>query len=260
MPSGHAAWITAAVREAHQQWPLITLSDGLFAAHLASLSVSDGMGLQTGDLYLACACAHREVNGLRAFDQLLVRRVPAWLRGVTRDASLVDEVCQAVRELALLSTDQRPPRIASYSGRGPLDAWLRVVAVREAVRLVAKTGKGHFGTAPVQPVLDPYLDALRRRHQPEMAAAVEAAIKMLDLRERNMLRLYYFDGLSIDQIAVSYQLSGATISRRLKAARAEILEHFTAMARKTLNLTEQELVSLVDALVSQIDVSILDSP
>ena len=51
-----------------------------------------------------------------------------------REPMFVDEVRQVLRT-KLLVGDGAPPKIADYSGRGPLDGWVRAAAVRAAIDL-----------------------------------------------------------------------------------------------------------------------------
>ena len=49
---------------------------------------------------------------------------------IDSSSQFVDEVKQGLRERLLVGP---PPRIAEYSGSGPLGGWLRVVSVRLAI-------------------------------------------------------------------------------------------------------------------------------
>jgi DNA-directed RNA polymerase specialized sigma24 family protein len=49
---------------------------------------------------------------------------------------------------------------------------------------------------------------------------VDGAIAALDAEERTLLRLHYLDGLNIERIAVVFNVSRATIGRRVIAVRS----------------------------------------
>src|SRR5437660_1544495 len=62
-------------------------------------------------------------------------RRPSRQASSDRDPAFADEALQVVREHLLVAKDGAPGRIAEYRGEGPLEGWLRVAAVRAALRL-----------------------------------------------------------------------------------------------------------------------------
>ena len=89
------------------------------------------------DVELARACARADPAALAAFEQVLGAVRPA-IASLGASAAEIDEVLQRVR-VQLLVGD--PPGIAGYAGRGELRAWVRVIAVRETVRLRKSAGR-----------------------------------------------------------------------------------------------------------------------
>ncbi len=130
--------------------------------------------------------------------------------------------------------DGAAPRIDGFSGRGPLGAWLRVVAVRAVVER-----RRRLGLAPedddvadlAAPSLDPELALLRRRYAAEFRAAFTAAIADLAAADRALLRQHHLDGVSLDFLARLHGLHRATVARRLAAIRAAL---FTAVRDRLL--------------------------
>ena len=119
---------------ARAEFPSVVVPDAAFrAAWEARRAESGDAALHGVDLFLAVGCALGDPGALAAFEATHVARIASWLR--ERDPAIVDEVQQRVRDRVLIGGPSGEARIAGYSARGPLGAWLRVVALREHARL-----------------------------------------------------------------------------------------------------------------------------
>src|SRR5262249_43981524 len=109
-----------------------------FFEHVARLLPKSGHALgelaelHTDDLYLACACARAIPAALGAFERHFLSEIVATIARVNRAPDFRQEVLQQLRERVVAGAQ---PKIASYSGKGPLIAWLRVAATRTALNL-----------------------------------------------------------------------------------------------------------------------------
>src|SRR5687768_4667204 len=84
--------------------------------------------LPAADLYLACACARGDGAAIARFErhhQPLFGRLAARARSLGVDG---DELLQRLRVHLFTGVQGRPPAISTYTGRGPLGGWVRVVA------------------------------------------------------------------------------------------------------------------------------------
>src|SRR5262249_50262336 len=133
------------------------------------------------DLYLACACAQGDPNALRVFERCYMPEATAHLLRAREGEAFADEVRQALRERIFVALDGQLPRIGTYSGRGPLAAWVRIAAVRVASNLQrARKGVTTTFVEPLRsPLPDPELDYLRMRHGRELKRAFEATLVAL---------------------------------------------------------------------------------
>src|SRR5262249_13616519 len=185
----------------------------------------------------------------RAFERVLAK-VETWIARVGRDAPLVDETRQLLRARLLAES-----RLSSYSGRGPLEAWLRVGAVRAALEIVKKErDPGHGEAQELEaPGLDPELALLKRKYGAELHAAFAQALGALSTDHRNVLRLHYLDGLTIAEVGRTYKLSRATAARRLADARAAIIAGTDASLKERLSIDTAEADSLLEFVRSQLD-------
>src|SRR6185369_6423801 len=89
--------------------------------------------MHTADLYLACACAHGDVNGFAAFDDHCLHRLDGVLRRLGADADQTEELKQNLRSRVLVGSSGRA-LIIEFSGRGDLRGWVRTIAIREVLR------------------------------------------------------------------------------------------------------------------------------
>lgn len=245
---------SAAFRAGREAWPSVKLPPEEFARFVEGKELS-----HAADLYLACACASGLPEALQAFDAAFLQR-PAALLGAARDAAaLGPEVAQELREKLFSARPGKPPRIADYTGRGPLLGWLRVAAARAASNL-RRSDDVRARVAEAAPALvaaaDPELQLLKARSRGAFEQALRAAFRNLTAEERNLLRLRFLDGLNIDKLAAIFQVHRATAARRLQAARARVLEETLNGLRAALKLPEAELEELFGLVQSRLDVSL----
>jgi RNA polymerase sigma-70 factor (ECF subfamily) len=210
------------------------------------------------DVELARACARGDVAAIGRLQAEHGPAVGAALRHHGVPAHVVDEVLAEVWTGLLLGDAARAPRIAGYVGRGSLRAWLRTIAVRTALRHLRARG-AHAGdddllasVADARP--DPELALLRARYQPEVRAALAAALARVPRRVRTLLRQHHLDGLSIDRLAPLHRVHRATVARWLAHAHEQLLAdvHTGLRARLGPCLGDDELDSLVRLVRSQV--------
>jgi RNA polymerase sigma-70 factor (ECF subfamily) len=173
----------------------------------------------------------------------------------------VDEVRQELRHRLFVVEGDGPPRIAGYSGRGPLSVWIGVAARSIALNLI-RSRKGNAFAASDDDAgelpagADPELDYLRLRYRDEFRQAFQEAIAELDQRDRMILRLCYVKGLSHDRIAVAYGVHQTTITRRISKAREALVERIQGSLRRRLDTSTVDLDSIARLLGSQLDLSL----
>jgi RNA polymerase sigma-70 factor, ECF subfamily len=217
---------------------------------------------QAVDLYLAFSCLQGDAWAMGELERRLELLVGAAVTHLRPDRAFVDEVHQRLRQKLLLPREGRPPKLREYAGKGSLVQWLRAVALREALNLLAQQRAGaplESGTALLElaaPGPDPELTLLKHRYAPEFKAALEAALRELPTRERNFLRLFFLEGLTVEQIARMDGTHKSTVSRRMASAREQVLTGMRRQLQERLALSLSELDSLVGQLRSQLEVSL----
>lgn len=253
------------VREAREAWPRVPMDAEAFLAHVAGRLPSTGeagevlASLRSGELFLAFACAQGDSRALEALDAHVLSQVGTWL---PREApSGVDELRQVLRQRLLVPVDGAPPKLASYSGRGPLGQWVRAVALRLHIdQQRAAPREQPLGEAPAELAerlsADPELAFIRDRHQKDFRVAFRAALGRLEARERNLLRLHHVHGLSMDSVGATYQAPRSTVARWIARARERLLALTREELTVRLGLTPDELDSMLRLVSSQLDVSL----
>ncbi len=246
-------------------WPDVHLDDMTFVRHVAE-RVADAPlpgaleALHGSDLYLACACSLGGPQAIAAFERAYTAKIDAYIARVARTPESKDEVRQNVREALLVGHAGRPPTIAAYTGRGPLGAWVRVTAVRAALRLVRRTRADPLDSGEMldlrSPENDPELELLKRRYAAEVREAFLATLQSLSFDERNVLRLHHLDGLTIEEVGTTYRVSRATAARWLAHAREKILAETRKRLKEKLGIHEHEVDSLMGLAASRLPLSL----
>jgi len=209
-----------------------------------------------GDLCLAHGCVAGDPVALRCFDERLLHPLAALLVSQGFAGALVDETIQALR-LKLLTGER--PTLYAYSGVGALKGWLRVTALREAVRAQRKErvlDVEDITEALADAAADPALDYQRRLYQEEFRAAFGEAIASLTVRERNLLRQCVLYGATIDDLGALYSVHRATAARWVTEARARLAELTKLRMIERLKIQSGEYDSILTLIHSQLHVSI----
>ncbi len=208
--------------------------------------------LRVEELALARACA----AGLERAWATFMARYREKLYDI---AAYIAKESSAARELAdslyadLYGTTtrdgQRVSKLASYTGRGSLEGWLRTVMAQEFVnrlrrqrRLVSLNEESEDGAqfAAIDPEPAIVVD-------PRVEGATDEVLSRLSAEERFILASYYLDGRTLAEIARTLAVHESTISRKLdklaKFLRKQIL---IALERKGMTRRQAEEALQVD--------------
>lgn len=269
------ALLAARLAQARAAWPEVALDDATFVEHLARRAPRGGdllaslAALATSDLYLACACARGAPGAVATFHQRFLARLPVLLGGLRLDRAALDDARQLVSQRLLLPRPDDPPRIAAYSGRGSLEGWLRIAAIRavlnerekERVHAVLDDDAGAEGQL-LPSEAGGELELFRARHREDLAVALRTALEALSDRDRTLLRLHFMKGVPTVELGPLYGVHRTTVARWLDAAQQALLEGTRRILVARLQLSDSECASLIRALHSQLDITLsaLDEP
>ncbi|HEX8437175.1 sigma-70 family RNA polymerase sigma factor [Archangium sp.] len=261
----HRVW-----EEVHAQWPGVELPVERFMRHLAERLPEAGSEgqlasrlerLSLSELYLACACVQGIAAATEAFDKHYLAKLPGLLGYLRQPAAILDEVCQLTRVKLLVHTPERAPRLNDYTGQGALLSWVRIAAVRIALRVSASDKPASDeGVVEVLESLpapgDVELDLIRRRHHAEFRQAVREAFTALSVDERHLLRLHAVDQLSTTELGALFRVNQSTVSRWLKSARQTVFNETRRRLQERLGLSARDFQSFLGALDSQLELGI----
>jgi RNA polymerase sigma-70 factor (ECF subfamily) len=249
------------------EWPTVALEPRIYLRHLADTlrERSDELAphvirtMPAADLYLAAACAAGHAAAISAFQTTILPVVRPALAKLSVADVTIDETEQRVLIMILVG-DPDQPAIARYSGRGRLRSWVRSIGVRTGRRLAGVTDGGGDHTAELDRlainVHDPELSLLRERYREQVHTALREAIAQLPERQRNVLRQYYIDGLTIDQLAALYRVDRATTARWVVASRSAVLAGVRTALTAALGASTEEIDSILRLVRSQLELSI----
>jgi RNA polymerase sigma-70 factor (ECF subfamily) len=242
-------------------WPEIHLSVDDFQRYLTARGLADDAA-NGDDLYLACACLQQVPAALREFEATYMSRVRAFVSRLPTTPEFLDDLRQLLREKLFVGPT---PKLAEYSGKGNLGAWLRVVSIRMAIDVKRSRGEQMRELeSELEPqrmqhnAMSPELDAMRNRYRPHFQAAFADALAALPMEQRRLLRLRYVDGLGMEELARHLGANRSTIFRRLNACTQTLLEGIRERLRTSLGVTSSEIDSLTGALQSELEISLGD--
>ncbi len=216
--------------------------------------------LHAADFYLACACAQGDAAAIREADRVVEAAARRPLLKILQAEDWVEDALQVLRR-KLFTAEDGALRIADYSGRGPLAAWVRATATRLAIDLRRARRPDAEGTdAPLEllggAAENPELAALEGQHRAVFEAALRRALSELPSRERNALRLQALDSLSLDAIGKVYGVNRSTVSRWISHARDHVHAELRRTFQKELRLSGRELESFLGVFVDRLEASI----
>lgn len=249
------------VASGRRAWPAIAIAPETFVRHLAHHADAEALADVHGDdLYLAAACLAGDAAAIAAFDAELLSRVPAIVRRIAKTPAAVDEARPA-------RSRRGPHRVRGRAAARP------VLGPRAAARLGThrRAQQRADGGAPAArdrpPEPRPRPTRARRdqrasrpslakqRHGPQFQQALDGAIATLTPRERNLVRAYYVDEMSVDRLGVRFRVHRATAARWLQTAREKLLDETRRRLGELVDVTPSEFQSLALAIKSQLSIS-----
>ncbi len=164
----------------------------------------------------------------------------------------------------LMERPLRPPRLATYAGDSPLQAWLKAVALNNLIRQKRIEAR-RKNVVREEPVTDDDLDAGRQSSgvpdEPNglveeplleiMRGAVEAAFRQCAPQDFVLVQLAHANGLRGRELSRMFGCSEAKVSRDLEDARRKIVKVTLAYVRERdpwLELKWEDFIELCRAV------------
>src|SRR5579859_2237400 len=218
------------------------------------------LSLRADELALARACA---AGSNPAWEIFLTRyREKLYLSAlrIAREDSAARELADTLYADLYGTTTRdgkRVSKLASYTGRGSLEGWLRTVLAQEYVnryrrtkRLVSLDEESEEGVQFRAPDPEPAAPADNR-----LAQATDEALGTLPGEERMVLSAYYLDGRTLAEIARMLGVHESTISRKLdKLAKGLRKQIVAALGRRGMSRRQAEEALETDVRDLQVDI------
>jgi RNA polymerase sigma-70 factor, ECF subfamily len=218
------------------------------------------LSLRVDELALARACAAGSNSAWEIFLTRYREKLYLSALRIAREDSAARELADTLyADLYGTNTrdGQRVSKLASYTGRGSLEGWLRTVLAQEYVnryrrtkRLVSLEEESEEGIQFRAPDPEPAAPADQR-----LAQATDEALSMLSAEDRAVLSAYYLDERTLAEIARMLGVHESTISRKLdKLAKSLRKQIVAALTRRGMSRRQAEEAMELDVRDLQVDI------
>jgi RNA polymerase sigma-70 factor, ECF subfamily len=246
-------------------WPEVDLPASIFLAHWASrieVPVDSALELNAYDtesLYLVTGCLQSNAAALEAFEARYLAPLKRILQSMRLSVDEVQDVSQELRVLLLVSTDDKPGKLATYSGRGGLAGWLRVSAVRLGVRRTQKRvsiEESHALEVALEQDTDVETAYLKRLYGTFFRGALSNALKALSDDDKTLLAQHYIDNVTLEHLAAAHRVHRSTVIRWLARAKERLVADTEQALKAHANLDTAECRSVMRRVRADLDVSV----
>ena len=219
------------------------------------------LSLRIDELALARACAAGENAAWEIFLTKYREKLYLSALRIAREDSAARELADSLYADLYGTTardGRRVSKLASYTGRGSLEGWLRTVLAQEYVnryrrtkRLVSLEEESEEGVQFRAP--DPELATPPADHR--LSRATDEALADLPGEDRMVLSAYYLDGRTLAEIARMLGVHESTISRKLdKLAKLLRKQIIAALTKAGMSRRQAEEALEVDVRDLQVDI------
>lgn len=218
------------------------------------------LSLRVDELALARACAAGDNSAWEVFMTRYREKLYLSALRIAREDSAARELADTLYADLYGTTTrdgQRVSKLASYTGRGSLEGWLRTVLAQEYVnryrrtkRLVSLDEESEEGIQFRAPDPEPVPPADTR-----LARATDEALAFLSGEDRTVLSAYYLDGRTLADIARMLGVHESTISRKIdKLAKSLRKQIIASLTRTGMSRRQAEESLDVDVRDLQVDI------
>lgn len=218
------------------------------------------LSLRVDELALARACAAGDNSAWEIFLTKYREKLYLSALRIAREDSAARELADTLYADLYGTTTregQRVCKLATYTGRGSLEGWLRTVLAQEYVnryrrtkRLVSLEEESEEGAQFQAPDLVPVTMADDR-----LSRATDQALAELSAEDRMVLSAYYLDDRTLAEIARMLGVHESTISRKLnKLAKSLRKQIVAALTKGGMSRRQAEEALEVDVRDLQVDI------
>jgi len=219
------------------------------------------LSLRVDELALARACAAGENSAWEIFLTKYREKLYLAALRIAREDSAARELADTLyADLYGTTTREgrRVSKLASYTGRGSLEGWLRTVLAQEYVnryrrtkRLVSLEEESEEGVQFRAPDPEPVTPADNR-----LSRATDQALLKLSAEDRTVLSAYYLDGRTLAEIARMLGVHESTISRKLDKLAKSLRKQIVAALTKGGGMSRRQAEEALEVDVRDLQVDI----
>ncbi len=253
--------LVALCRDAAATWPGIEVEALAVIEALAPKLVAEDPPALTvaglAEIHLALACVRGDNSAITAFDRAFLDVVPHALAGMKLTAATVEDVRATVRDKLLLPERDKLPRVLGYAGRGRLRGLVQVTATRTAIdRIRLEQREVELPARELPGAGNLELSLIKAQYRAAFSAGFARAVAAASRRDRNLLRLHFLGGVTLEQLAQMYSVHRATVVRWLAAAREAVFGATRDHVAEAIGAPSEELDEMFELVKSRVELSV----
>lgn len=215
------------------------------------------------DFYLALCCGRGETIAIEAFEKHFASDFGRATRRFHGQRFHADDLHQILLEKLFVGPGAK---ILEYAGRGHLQNWLRVTATHTFIDVIRGGAQRKREELVAHDTLesallddallhDAELQFLKTEYRAAFKQAFAQALQELDASHRTILRQHLVERMSIDELSAVYGSHRSSAARWLAAARDALMHDTRAVLKTQLEVSVNELDSILALIRSRFDVS-----
>jgi len=220
--------------------------------------------VHASDLLLAKRCSEGQEDALARFDGEYLGLVSVAGRKLKMSDMQCDELRQQVRLKLLVAADKDgTPKISNYAGSGALRSWVYATGLRTGLNELRRIGRAPVPAGDEQLLVampdrndDQELQYMKELYRTAFKDSFRASMAGLEDRLSNVLRHYYLDEMTLEQIGALYRVHKTTVMRWVNKAHAELEIETKQRMVAHLKLAPSEVESVMRLIQSGIQIGL----
>ncbi|MCP4444590.1 MAG: sigma-70 family RNA polymerase sigma factor [Myxococcales bacterium] len=262
--------IEVLLAEARRAHPALLDSEAEFLRYVATRlpgfrpAEQEVAAVHTADLLLARGCALGVATAVASFETDLLGLVSAAARKLSMTSAQADELRQQVRmKLLVVRGDGIASKIGNYAGTGALRSWVYATGLRTGLNELRRIGRAPVPAGDEQLLVampdkndDQQLQYMKELYRSAFRDAFKNSIGELEDRLANVLRHYYLDEMTLEDIGSLYRVHKTTVMRWVNKAHAELEVKTKSRMIAHLQLSASEVESVLRLIQSGIQLGL----
>lgn len=221
------------------------------------------------DLCLSTACDSGDPHAWRIFHErfqpIIEKAAKAAAGGAAEGMEIASTLLSDLFFPAASSNEKNSSKISQYHGLGSMEGWLKVLIARLAIdRIRSQRHQTSLEDLPQDPALpDSHQSTLQLVQSAETLQAVRLfscsireVMENLATQEKLLLKLYYFEEITLKQIGRILKVHESTVSRLIDRLKIRIRKEVEKNLRRQHRVRPNELLDLIETGLSNADLDL----